>query len=121
MLVIGVMAFLGLTYLMSSGDASDYPIKAADSRAGSVKSSGGQGDLGLADSVLKDGSIAAKLENATAKYGSTTLNFSFRDEIFSCASSNMLISLSMQSRTRPRILETISHDDGAVPRRTNAR
>ncbi|AEO67865.1 uncharacterized protein THITE_2117004 [Thermothielavioides terrestris NRRL 8126] len=78
--LMAVMIFLGLTYIMSSGSAiSDrYPAGMPSgkwsnpeqgSRTGSAKGSDSDSNpaLGLSESILQGGSIAPKLENATAK------------------------------------------------------
>ncbi|KAK0712913.1 ERV/ALR sulfhydryl oxidase domain-containing protein [Lasiosphaeria miniovina] len=73
MLLVGVMLFLGLTYLMSASSSSDQSPFAM-SGTGADKSwshsdahGGSKHDSGVPNSILTGGSIASKLENATAK------------------------------------------------------
>ncbi len=98
------MVFLTLTYLMSTGSGSSYsnsytsPVKIPDDRARDKAhgSSGGTTTTttsaaaastntvlsagtsdpapGLSDAILKGGSIAPKLENATAKFAPSPPN-----------------------------------------------
>ncbi|GAB1317389.1 Sulfhydryl oxidase [Madurella fahalii] len=72
--LIGVMLFLTLTYYMSSSGSGDrYPTMGVDNAWNRPEHSGSHGDsasnpaLGISDSILQGGSIAPKLENATAK------------------------------------------------------
>ena len=59
-----VVFFMIVTYFMSPGTSSAFIPTPDNSPSNKVK----QPDLGLSDSILKGGSIAPKLENATAKY-----------------------------------------------------
>jgi hypothetical protein len=83
--LVAVMVFLALTYHIStrSGDASpmgayDNKYSPIDSGSSSGSSSGGTSGSssgsnpvpGVSESILSGGSIAPKLENATAKYAS---------------------------------------------------
>ncbi|KAK4201682.1 ERV/ALR sulfhydryl oxidase domain-containing protein [Triangularia verruculosa] len=71
LLLMGVMFFLTMTYFMSSKASSGGrdPTRISDETWSSHNSNGaGGGGLGaISESVLKGGSIAPKLENATAK------------------------------------------------------
>ncbi|KAK3321965.1 ERV/ALR sulfhydryl oxidase domain-containing protein [Apodospora peruviana] len=58
-----VMFMVVLTYLMSSGSSSGVTLDKAPTSSDRDQTP----DLGLSDSILKGGSIAPKLENATAK------------------------------------------------------
>jgi FAD-linked sulfhydryl oxidase len=69
MIVASVMAFLVLTYWMSSGPTDAYPLKAPEEGAGSWKKGDSKlADLALSETILTGDSIAPKLENATAKF-----------------------------------------------------
>jgi hypothetical protein len=68
--LVALMAFLGLTYFMSSSKSSDAYSPFSQTEHGSLTSSSDSSRnpaAGLSDSILKGGSIAPKLENATAK------------------------------------------------------
>lgn len=72
--LMGVLLFLTLIYYMSSGrSGSGYPTMGVDKawthaeHGGSHTDSTSNSALGISDSILKGGSIAPKLENATAK------------------------------------------------------
>jgi hypothetical protein len=71
--LLGVMLFITLTYFMSSGSSSAerYPTRIADEtwspKEHDSSHSASNPASGLSDSILKGGSIAPKLENATAK------------------------------------------------------
>lgn len=72
--LMGVMLFLTLIYYMSSSSSgSRYPTMEVDSpwdrpeHSDSQSDSAGNPALGVPDSILQGGSIAPKLENATAK------------------------------------------------------
>lgn len=73
MVILGVVAFLSLTWLMSSNSASgtDAPFSPAsftyESAKGDKAASGQSADFGLPSSVLTGGAIAPKLGNETAK------------------------------------------------------
>jgi len=73
--LVAVMFFLVLTYHMSSRSSDEHsPLRAHDQTVGYTefpKGSSGSGSdpvPGISDSILQGGSIAPKLENATAKY-----------------------------------------------------
>jgi len=57
--VAGFLVFIAMTYLLS-GSGSTVVFENGNQNKGKL-------DLGLPESVLKGGSIAPKLENATAK------------------------------------------------------
>lgn len=75
--LIAVMVFFCLTYLMSSSRSNDVhssmtlphdDFSQSGSRSSSSSSSNNDNPaLGVSDRILKGGSIAPKLENATAK------------------------------------------------------
>ncbi|KAK0669209.1 ERV/ALR sulfhydryl oxidase domain-containing protein [Cercophora samala] len=74
LLLMGVMFFLTMTYFMSSkaGSGGRDPTRISDETWNSHNSNGaaaggGAGVGAISESVLKGGSIAPKLENATAK------------------------------------------------------
>ena len=58
-----VVFFMVVTYFMSPGSSSAHIRTSDKSPSAKVE----QPELGLSDSILKGGSIAPKLENATAK------------------------------------------------------
>lgn len=72
--LMAVLVFLGLTYHISTRPSDASPMRAYDDKyspaGGSTGgSSGGHNPVpGVSDSILTGGSIAPKLENATAKY-----------------------------------------------------
>jgi len=68
MLVIGVMVFMAMTYLMSSGSSHDRIPLTGDHDAGQSEGKPALDLGGISESILTGGSIAPKLENATAKY-----------------------------------------------------
>ena len=78
MLVVGVILFVFTTYMLSSSGSSGVvqhsePLDlGGSSGSGDHKSASGDGGsksaFGISDNILKGGSIAPKLENATAKY-----------------------------------------------------
>ncbi|KXX73108.1 FAD-linked sulfhydryl oxidase ERV2 [Madurella mycetomatis] len=72
--LMGVILFLTLTYYMSSSSSdSRYPTMEVSSardhpeHSGSHSDSAGNPAVGIPDRILQGGSIASKLENATAK------------------------------------------------------
>jgi len=67
MLVIGVMVFMAMTYLMSSGSSHDRIPLTGDHDAGQSEGKPALDLGGISESILTGGSIAPKLENATAK------------------------------------------------------
>jgi FAD-linked sulfhydryl oxidase len=68
MVVLTVLALLSLSYLFSSSE-DHQPEVLVNKHAPTSSKSDGQADLGsIPDGILKGGSIAPKLENATAKY-----------------------------------------------------
>ncbi|KAK4175776.1 proteasome subunit beta type-1 [Triangularia setosa] len=69
LLLMGVMFFLTMTYFMSSKASSGGrdPTRISDETWNSHNSNGAGGVGAISESVLKGGSIAPKLENATAK------------------------------------------------------
>ncbi|EGO54967.1 hypothetical protein NEUTE1DRAFT_147635 [Neurospora tetrasperma FGSC 2508] len=77
MLVVGVILFVFTTYMLSSSGSSGVVQHAetldlgGSSGSGDHKSASGDGGsksaFGISDNILKGGSIAPKLENATAK------------------------------------------------------
>lgn len=67
MFALAIIAFLGLTYLLSSGRTNEF-YEQAGPLGGSTREGGLTVDLGLSDNVLHGGAIAPKLENATAKF-----------------------------------------------------
>lgn len=75
MLVVGVILFVFTTYMLSSSGSSGATQQADTIDLGSGGSSSSSGEQGskpafglVSEDILKGGSIAPKLENATAKY-----------------------------------------------------
>lgn len=60
--VAGFMFFMFMTYFLSGGNSAFRSSVSSENGGAPEKL-----DLGLSDSILKGGSIAPKLENATAK------------------------------------------------------
>ena len=134
--VLGFFACFTLFYLFSgpsdstlsvprvSGDVSPVTQHNAHAGPGNQKTTAEDAsriDVGsIPDSILSGGSIAPKLENATIKYGFPLFEncpsplFYYFSEF--CVAKMILTQTRVQSRTRPRLLETIPHDDGPLPR-----
>ena len=119
LVVVAVLTFLGATYLWSGRSTDGYSLEFSPSNG-----SGSKADLGaITDNILKGGSIAPKLGNETAKYVSTSATLSCR--IVSSLRLSLMpleiwrLTRAFQGRTRAGVLETLPHDDGSIPRRTD--
>lgn len=133
--LLAVTVFLSLVYFMSGGRSkteyevqlqyddfgpSDYdtPAEAPSGSDGLVDAS--KPSLDLSDRILTGGSIAPKLANATAKYvalsslPSSPLVANILVPYLPRRPIPLLTLRLFQSRTRPSVLETPAHDDGAL-------
>lgn len=125
------MVFLALTYFMSTGnskveygtvarpdDSFSHADHSSGGSAGSNVPSEGNPALGISERILTGGSIAPKLENATAKYAHFFLlafPLCLSPRLLLCGSAQTDTLPTLQGRTGSRLVETLPYDDGTLP------